>query len=294
MSKIRIITDSASDIPVDLQEKYDVDVIPFTVVLGDKEYVCRQDFDSEGFYRLMEKYPNEIPKTSQITAFRFMEIYYNYFLEGYTDLIMILINGEGSATYGNSLMAIDMLYEEHPECEDKIHIYSYDSKSYCCGYGHTALKAGQMLQEGSSAVRIRAYIEEEISRRRVYFAIYQLQYAGRSGRIPSAAAFLGDKIGIKPIMRIWDHEISTAVKCRGEKKVVAKIARMVLSEMEPGGEYQIVYGSDSAIRDEMRDYMIDKLGYGPTEEYQIGSEVAANAGSKVVGVSFNMKEGKKK
>ncbi len=294
MSKVRIITDSASDIPQDLQQKYDVDVISFTVVLGDKEYVCRQDFNAEEFYQMMEDHPNEIPKTSQITSYRFMEMYYDYYKQGYTDLILVLINGEGSATYGNSLMAIDMLLEEHPECEGKIHIYTYDGKSYCCGYGHTVLNAGKMLQEGLSASEIRAYIEKELDRRRVYFAIYNLQYAGRSGRIPSAAAFLGDKIGIKPIMKIWDHEISTATKCRGEKKVVSKLAKMVLSEMEPDGEYQIVYGSDYALGEEMTRYMTDKLGYGPTESYQIGSEVAANAGPKVVGVSFNVKEGKKK
>ena len=120
-------------------------------------------------------------------------------------------------------MAVDMLIEEHPECEGKMHIYSHDGGSYSAGYGELAVMAGKMAQEGSSVEEINAYLEEKIAHRRIYFGIYNLKYAGKSGRIPSAAAFIGDKIGIKPIMKIWDHEITTAGKCRGEKKVVSKI-----------------------------------------------------------------------
>ena len=288
MGKIKVITDSASDIPKELEEKYGIDIISFTVVLGDREYVSRVDFDNVSFYGMMEEYPDDVPMTSQVTAYHFMEEYYRYYQEGYTDLIMVLINSRGSATYNNSLMAIDLLYEEHPECKDVIRIHSFDSASYCCGYGHTVLEAGKMLQEGADVETICTYIEEALKKRRVYFAIYNLEYAGRSGRIPGAAAFIGDKLGIKPIMKIWDHAISMAAKCRGEKKVAARIAKQVLAEMKDGSDYQIVYGKDPAVGREMADLMTEKLGYGPTEEYVIGPEVAANAGPKVVGVSFDV------
>lgn len=91
-------------------------------MIGDKTYTSRVDFDNEGCYELMEA-SESLPMTSQITAFQFMELYYDYYQKGCTDLIFILINGKGSATYNNSLMAMDMLIEEHPECEGKIHIY---------------------------------------------------------------------------------------------------------------------------------------------------------------------------
>ena len=100
-------------------------------------------------------------------------------------------------------------------------MHSFDSGSYCCAYGHVAVEAGRMLQEGASAAQIGSYLEEAVPRRKVYFGIYDLKYAGKSGRIPSAAAFVGDKLGIKPIMKIWDHEITTAAKCRGEKKLIS-------------------------------------------------------------------------
>ena len=92
-----------------------------------------------------------------------MELYYDYYQKGCTDLIFILINGKGSATYNNSLMAMDMLIEEHPECEGKIHIYSHDGGSYSAGYGQPAVMAAKMAQEGRSVEEINAYLEESIA-----------------------------------------------------------------------------------------------------------------------------------
>ena len=289
MGKIQIVTDSVSDISMESEKKYDIHVIPFPVVIGDQSYLSRVDFDNEGFYKLMEE-NEDIPKTSQITSYQFEEMYYDFYKKGCTDVILVLINSEGSATYHNSLLAVDSFFEEHPECEGKISITSHDGGNYSWAYGYPAEVAAKMAQEGASADEINRYLREILPKRQVYFGIYNLKYAGKSGRIPSAAAFVGDKLGIKPIMKIWDHAITTAAKCRGEKKIVAKVADMSVADMEPDSEYQIVYGSDRSCGEEITKKMTELLGYGPTGEYQIGAAVAANAGPKVVGVIFNAKQ----
>ena len=119
MGKIQIVTDSVSDISMESEKKYDIHVIPFPVVIGDQSYLSRVDFDNEGFYKLMEE-NEDIPKTSQITSYQFEEMYYDFYKKGCTDVILVLINSEGSATYHNSLLAVDSFFEEHPECEGKI------------------------------------------------------------------------------------------------------------------------------------------------------------------------------
>ena len=113
MSKIQIITDSASDISKEMEQKYNLDVISYSIVIGDKTYTSRVDFDNEGCYELMEA-SESLPMTSQITAFQFMELYYDYYQKGCTDLIFILINGKGSATYNNSLMTIGRANKDRP------------------------------------------------------------------------------------------------------------------------------------------------------------------------------------
>ena len=118
---------------------------------------------------------------------------------------------------------------------------------------------------------------------------YTLKYASKSGRIPSAAAFVGDKLGIKPVMRIYDHKISTALTVRGEKRVVKKIAEKTMADIEKGAPYMIVYGDNTEVRDQMAEEMTRLLGYAPADFYQIGAAIAANAGPTVTGVIFKEK-----
>ena len=282
------MTDSASDISSADEQKYSIEVIPFPITLGDKTYISRVDFDNEQFFDLMAQY-DEIPKTAQITPFQFQEIYLRQAQEGVTDLIMVLINSKGSSTYNNSVLAIDMFYDEYPQYRDVLHIHSFDGMGYNALYGAIVVHAAQMCADGASLESILGYLEDILPRREIYFGIYDLKYAAKSGRIPTAAAFVGTALNLKPVMRIFDQSITTAAKCRGERKLVEKVAQMSIEDMESGAPYEIVYGNDAGCLEELRRLMVLKLGYEPSAVYQIGAAVAANSGPRVVGVSFTIK-----
>lgn len=288
MSKIKIMTDSASDISFADEQRYSISVIPFPIMLGDKSYTSRVDFDNKQFFDLMAQY-DEIPKTAQITPFQFQEIYLKEAKAGVTDLILVLINSKGSSTYDNSVQAIDLFYDEYPEYRDVLHIHSFDGMGYNALYGAPVVNAAKMLETGASLEEILQYLTDILPRRQIYFGIYDLKYAAKSGRIPTAAAFVGTALNLKPVMKIFDSGITTAAKCRGERKLVEKVAEMSLSDMEPGTPYELVYGNDKACLEELRRLMVEKLGYEPEASYQIGAAVAANAGPRVVGVSFTRK-----
>ena len=289
MSKIQIMTDSASDISYADEKKYNISVIPFPITLGDKTYTSRVDFDNEQFFDLMAQY-DEIPKTAQITPFQFQEIYLQQARAGVTELVLVLINSKGSSTYDNSVQAIDLFYEEYPEYRDRLHIHSFDGMGYNALYGSPVVHAAQMCAQGASLEEILNYLTEILPRRQIYFGIYDLKYAAKSGRIPTAAAFLGTALNMKPVMNIFDRSITTAAKCRGERKLVEKVAEMSIAAMEPGSPYEIVYGSDPTCLDELRRLMVQQLGYEPAAAYQIGAAVAANAGPRVVGAAFTRKK----
>lgn len=293
MEKIKIITDSASDISVEQEKNLNIGMLPFKIAMGDKSYVSRIDIDNEGFYRLLEEFDG-IPATSQITPFEFEELYNKYYEDGYTDIVLILINSEGSATYGNSVMARNQFYDEHPELKDTFRIHTFDGKSYNAGYGWAVLGAAKMVQEGKTMEEITPYIEEQLSKKKIYFGMYSLKYAAKSGRIPSAAAFVGEAIGLKPIMMLWDHEIVTANKVRGEKKLMTAIVNMVAEDIEDSAPYGVIYGNDKSVADELAEKLTEKLGYPPEQYYQIGAAVASNAGPKVVGAVFDSKDRTKK
>ena len=289
MEKIKIMTDSASDISVADEKRYNITILPFQVALGGKSYTSRVDFDNEQFYNLMAQY-DEIPKTSQINPFEFQELYLREAEAGVNDLILVLINSKGSSTYDNSVMAVNLFFEEHPEYRDTFRVHTIDGMGYNALYGAPVVEAAKMLENGAGAEEIVAYLTGILPKRQLYFGIYDLKYAAKSGRIPTAAAFLGAKLNLKPVMKIFDNGITTAAKCRGERNLVVKTAEMSIADMEPGTPYELVYGCDPVCRDELEALMTERLGYGPAGAYQIGAAVAANSGPKVVGVAFTRKK----
>ncbi len=291
MRKIKIMTDSASDISSADEQKYSIEVIPFPVTLGDRTYISRVDFNNEQFYSLMAQY-DEIPKTAQITPFQFQEIYLQQAQAGVTDLILVLINSKGSSTYDNSVQAINLFYEEYPQYRDSFHIHSFDGMGYNALYGSPVVRAAQMCAEGVSLEEILGYLTDILPRRQIYFGIYDLKYAAKSGRIPTAAALVGTALNMKPVMKIFDQSITTAAKCRGERKLVEKVAQMSIADMEPGTPYELIYGNDAACLEELRSLMVQQLGYEPAAAYQIGAAVAANSGPKVAGIAFTRKSEK--
>ena len=285
MPKIKIMTDSASDISAENEKKYDIHVIPFKVSMGEKSYTSRADFDNEQFYGMMDEYDG-IPLTSQITAYEFVENFKELYYADYTDVIYVSINSKGSSTYNNAVMAAQQFYEEIPEAKDEFRIINIDGKSYTGGYGYAVVEAAKKAQKGASVQEIESFIHDWVDNCVIFFGMYSLQYAKKSGRIPAAAAFVGEIMGLRPISRIQHNQITTESKVRGDKAVVPAILELMLKEQIPKTPYCIVYGKDSEVRDELKQALIKKLGYPPADCYQIGSEIAVNAGPKVVGVIF--------
>lgn len=288
MAKIKLLTDSASDITKEQEEALGIQVVPFKVAMGDKSYISRVDFDNEKFYHMMDEFDG-LPVTSQITAFEYGEIFERIYDDGYTDIINVTINSEGSATYGNAVMAANNFFEKHPEAKGKFEIYNIDAESYSGAYGYPLVQAAIKIQKGCTAKEAVDYITDWVKNCVIFFAPYTLKYAKKSGRIPSAAAFVGEVMGLRPIMRIHDHKIVTESKVRGDKAIVPKIVDLCANEIIPQTPYCIVYGNDDSVRDELAKALTKKLGYPPVDFYQIGAAIAINAGPKVTGVIFKAK-----
>ena len=100
MSKIKFITDSASDITKEYAEKYNIDVQGFPITVGDKSF-RDGDISNEEYYDLIDA-SADLPVHSQLTAFEFGELFEKYADEGYEDIFYISINAHGSATYQNA------------------------------------------------------------------------------------------------------------------------------------------------------------------------------------------------
>lgn len=281
----KIYADAAADIPPELRERYHIHVLPIAVTLGEKTFQSGLEITNDEFYAMMEKYDG-IPVTSQITPYAFEELFQSELAAGTRDLIVLLINAKGSATYSNAVTTRERFYAENEGSAENLRIHLFDGASYSGGYGYAAILAAQKLEMGASIEDVLELIQRQLKKQRVYFGLYSLKYAGKSGRIPSAAVFVGEALGIKPIMQVWDHAITTVGKARGEKKLIKELVKMVDDDMEPNTPYSLVYGSDTAVRDELAEELSKKVGYPPLYQFQIGAAIAINAGPRVVGAIF--------
>lgn len=283
MQKVKLLTDSACDISKEDEAKSGIKILGFPITIDGKGYRERESFDNEAFYKLMDE-AAEIPRTAQITAYEFEQVFSGCLLEGVTHLIYASINSTGSNTYNAACMAKETFFKHNPEALGKMEIYILDSKGYTAIYGYPLLEAAKKLEKGASAKEIVDYLEDWFSTAYVIFAPFTLKVVKKSGRVGCAAAFVGEVLGLRPIIQIMDGVSTILEKVRGDKAVVPKLTALAMENMVPQTPYTLVYGSLEEPLQEMIKSMTKQVGYPPEKVFQIGAAISSNAGHQVVGV----------
>ena len=103
MSKVAFLTDSSSDIPAELAEKYGIEIACFPVNLDGREYIERKDMTNDEFYEMMRQAAG-CPTTAAITSIQWLEFYSRFADEGYTDVVHVPASTRaGSSTYANAV-----------------------------------------------------------------------------------------------------------------------------------------------------------------------------------------------
>lgn len=286
---ICFVTDSAADIPSELVRELDIRVLPFHIAMEDKDLRDGVDFTPQEFYDALVKAPR-IPTHSQHTAFVFQQCYEQAWRDGYSDLIYTAINAKGSSTYSNAVQAVELFYEDFPEARDAITIRVINAGTYTLCYGWAVIQGVRMAREGKSAAEIAAWIEDWVAHVRVVFAPYDLKFAKKSGRVSVAAAFVGDALGLKPIMTFIDGESKILAKVRGEKNIIPAILEQIKAVIDPDAPYFCLFGSLAGENERIRAACVDAFGRPPEMSVYIGGVIAINAGPNLVGVICRVKE----
>ena len=282
MQKLKIMTDSASDVSPEVAKELNIKVIGFPITLGDKGYREHVDMTTFEFYELMEN-SEELPHTSQVTVLDYTEAYNEALEQGYTDLINVVISSTGSNSYNNAIMARDSFYEEKPELKDKFNIVVMDSKGYTGVYGFPVIEAAKKIIKGDSLDKITSFLQDWFDSGIILCTAYSLKYARKSGRVNCVAAFVGEVLGLKPIIAFKDAVSETIDKVRGNKLVLPKMVDIAVENMIPQTPYAVLVGSNKDTSDELADLMTKRVGYKPDCFIQVGATIACHFGHDVAG-----------
>lgn len=288
MLKIKIVTDSASDIPLEKEKELDIKIIPFPIVVDDVDYIERKDFNFEQFYEILNN-AKKIPTTSQITTNRFIDEFYQIAKQGYTDIIYISINSKGSNTYNSAIMAKETFFDEYPEYKGKYNIHIVDSLTYSFGYGYAVIEAAKKAQKGCTIQEILSYLEDWFASLEIYFAPYSLEFARKSGRISCAAAFVGEIMGLKPIITFIDGESKIIQKVRGDKKIIPTILDIANQNRIPETPFFILKGSVNEYAEEMLKESSKIMGNNCIGVFNIGAAITINSGHNLIGIAIKGK-----
>lgn len=283
MSKVRIMTDSAADISLEQAAKYDIALVNFWIVVGEKSFRENVEYTTEEFYKVMDA-SDELPHTSQIRVEDYLEAYEAEYNNGVTELINAVIASIGSNSYNNACMAKERFFKEHPDAEGKFNITVLDSKAYTGAYGLPVMEAAKKIQKGAGADEVIAFLKEWFDCGVIICTAFNLKYARKSGRVGCVSAFLGDALGLKPIITFRDAVSHTEAKVRGEKAVIPQMVDYAIENMVPETPYSILDGSRPDLTEELIKQMKKRTGYGPTEIHKVGATIACHLGHAVSGI----------
>lgn len=281
--KILLMTDTAADIPDEVILEGGIMMLPIPIAIDGKGYLERVDFTAEEFYQRLAA-SRELPSTSHILSVTYEQAFEEALDQGYTDVILTTITSRGSNMFQAAVMGKKSFLEAHP---DALRITILDSGSYSLGYGWPISEAAALAREGVSAGEIIAWLDDWYSCAEIIFATYSLEYAKKSGRIPAAAAFVGDVLGLRPLISIIDGETKVVEKVRGDKNVVTRLVEYAAGRaVDKKGPTAVIYGSVESYGEDLVKALSKRLGRAPRLCGQLGASIAINSGPKTVGLVY--------
>ena len=222
LSKIAILTDSASDLTPDMIEGLDVTIIPIRLRIGENNYKDGVNLSKKEFWHklLTEKV---IPKTAQPSPAEFRDYYEELFNKGYEKIISIHISSKMSGTQQVAKVAREMLKREKD-------IVIVDSKSVTFGQAYQVLEAAKMIKAGVKLEDILTRLYEIADKMKVYFAVSDLTYLEKGGRIGRASSVIGNLLKLRPVLKLEDGEVSLETKTFGERGAISYMEKIIKNE----------------------------------------------------------------
>lgn len=278
---VKIITDSGCDISQEAEKEWQdyLVLLPFAVTINGETKTDRADFTPSEFHQILVE-NNEIPKHSQITQIQFEDKYRELYGEGVRTIIVDVINSYGSQTYAQAKIAADNVKDELSELDIRV----VDGRNYSLGYGYAIVEACKKLSEGQSADSVTSYLEDWAKHVEAYLIGFDLRHMKKSGRISAAASFLGELMGLKPIIALYDGVTEVVKKARGEKAVIDAAVEIIAEKMTPKTPYSIITTTHPEHDKELIEKLTKKIGYPPAMVEKMGVVVSCNAGPNTIGI----------
>jgi len=273
---IRIVTDSACDLPEDVVVDHGIRIVPLAIRFGDEELVDREELSTSEFWARCAQ-QETLPETAAPAPGQFETAYRELAAGGATGIVVVSLSGALSATMQSAELAARSV-------ADTIPVRVVDSRSVSMGLGTIVLACARAAESGSSLDEIEQLAHDLAARTKVFGALDTLENLKKGGRIGNAKAFLATALAIKPIIEVVDGQVEEGGKQRTRSKALKFLVEKV-REYEGSMTDLAVLHADCSDVDQFVE-MLRPHYAGEIVVGEIGPVIGTHAGRGTIGVAF--------
>lgn len=273
---VRVVTDSAADIPAELARSKDITVVPLTVRFGSESYLSGVELGPDEFWQKLRT-SSESPATAAPSAGDFQQAFERLVADGATGIVSLHLSSKLSATYQSAAVAAKEV--------TSVPIAVIDTLGVSASQGLLALHATERAGQGADVAAIAAEIESLRARVRLIGTIDTLEYLRRGGRIGGAQALLGTMLKFKPIIGLSDGVVEPVGRVRTRAKALEHIVELVQHDAAKI-ERLVVISANAPDTDRFLELLDGVLHVEPGDVWAFGPIVGTHAGPGVIGVAY--------
>lgn len=288
MDNFVIVTDSCSDMPLELVEKYQIMVLPLEFALGGRSirhYADCRNMPPKSFYERLRA--GEAATTSAVNPETYIE-FLTPVLEDGRDVLVLCFSSGLSSTYQNCCIALEELREKFPQRA----MEAVDTLCASAGQAMMVYHAALRREAGASLGEVKTWAEENKLHMAHWFTVDDLMFLKRGGRISAATAVVGSMLAIKPVLHVDDegHLINVS-KARGRRGALTAIVKKMGESADCFEDNVVFISHGDCVEDAqwVADELKEKYGVKKVYISTIGPVIGAHSGPGTLAVFFTAK-----
>lgn len=274
---IRVVTDSACDLPDDVVAELGIEIIPLTIRFGSEELVDRVELSNHDFWSRLSS-ADTLPETAAPSAGAFEATFGRLADDGADGIVCINLSSRLSATMQAAQVAAQAVRDRCP-------VEVIDSLTCSMGLGNLCIAAARRARERAPLDEVVAEVTDRRDRTRLFGTVDTLEFLKKGGRIGNARALLGSMLSVKPVVEVRDGVVEEAGKVRTRSKAL----RLLADKVHEGSveEVAVLHGEAPDI-DEFLDLIEDVAPRDKIVVGAVGPVIGTHAGPRVLGVTFQL------
>lgn len=270
---VRVVTDSAADLPPGVAQELGITVVPLVVLFGEASYRDGVEIDADRFYAMLTA--SEVLPTTSAPAVGDFQAAYERLLEETDAVVSVHIPAKLSATINAARTAKEAIVKG-----GRIEIV--DSQTVSLGTGLIAIAAARAARAGASLEEVVRVAAAAVPRLHIFFVLDTLEYLRRGGRIGRAQAFLGSLLHVKPILSVHDGEIHPEGRQRTRAGAIDQILRM-LAGYKDVSDLAVVHSTAPQEADQLAQRLTAAFPQANLYQSRLSPVLGAHAGPGTLG-----------